>query len=83
MFEDIIGKKKKQITSWGPSYMELMYFKDGEGFEDFITIDSDELLGALPLFMPIKDDEEIEYFIERVKYSELIRKCLQSQRFLI
>lgn len=85
MYDDILGqrKPKKQIESWSPSYIEINYFKDGEGYEDFVTISADELLGALPLFMPISDEETVEYFVEKVKEHELIRKCLQSQRNLI
>ena len=73
MFEDILTEEDPKPFVFGPSYVEVNYFRDGEGYEYEVNINSQELLDALPLFPPKNRADE---FIEFVKAHLLLEKCL-------
>jgi hypothetical protein len=76
MFEDILTEGSKPFV-FGPSYIHVMYFKDGEVYEYEANINSKELLDALPLFPPPNlDRTRPEEFIEFIKAHLLLEKCL-------
>jgi len=78
MFEDILTEDEDpKPFVFGPSYIHVMYFKDGEGYEYEVNINSKELLDALPMFPPRNLDRvRSGEFIEFVKANLLLEKCL-------
>jgi len=78
MFEDILTEDEDpKPFVFGPSYIHVMYFKDGEGYEYEVNISSKELLDALPMFSPQNlNKERLREFIEFIKAHLLLEKCL-------
>lgn len=75
MFEDIFPDPRPFVH--GPSYIHVMYFKDGEGFEYEVSISGKELLDALPAFPPMSLIENgPAKFVEFMKAHLLLEKCL-------
>jgi hypothetical protein len=77
MFEDILIDDPEPFDKFGPSYLFIQYFKDGEMREYEVSVNSQELLGALPLFPPKNiNKERLGEFIEFIKAHLLLEKCL-------
>lgn len=77
MFEDIFQEEDPKPFVYGPSYIHVMYFKDGEGFEYEVNISGEELLDALPMFPPMSLIENgPAEFVEFMKAHLLLEKCL-------
>jgi hypothetical protein len=76
MFEDILTDPEP-FGKFGPSYLHIQYFKDGEMREYEVNVTSQELLNALPLF-PSKNlnKNRLDEFIEFIKAHLLLEKCL-------
>lgn len=65
-------------------HVEVNYFPDGEGVEYDVTLTEAELLGALPLFLPIPmTKEKLDLFVEKIRLLLLMDKCLQLSRDMI
>ena len=77
MFDDIFPEEDPEPFVYGPSYIHVMYFKDGEGFEYEVSISGEELLAALPMFPPMSLIENgPKKFVEFIKAHLLLEKCL-------
>lgn len=77
MFEDILINSEPEPKRFGPSHIEVQYFKDGEMYEYEVSISGKELLDALPAFPPMSLIENgPENFVEFIKSHLLLEKCL-------
>ena len=78
MFEDILTEDEDpRPFVFGPSDINIMYFKDGEGYEYEVNINSKELLDALPAFpSQTNNKQRLWEFIEFIKANLLLEKCL-------
>ena len=83
MFDDIL-KDNSKTSVLCPSYLEICYFKDGEGMEYDVSITDKELIGSLPLFThkPMSR-EKIELLVETIKWMLLIDKCLLFSTYVV
>lgn len=82
MFEDILTDPEP-FEKFGPSHLHIQYFRDGEIREYEVSITSQELLNALPLFLPNLNKDRLDEFIEFIKAHLLLEKCLLMESSMV